>query len=45
MLSSLQEITDSFASETNAAEDLVELNERLTELISVVQELTEPITY
>jgi predicted nucleic acid-binding Zn-ribbon protein len=41
MLSSLQQITDSFASETNATEDLVELNERLTELISVVQELTE----
>jgi chromosome segregation ATPase len=41
MLSSLQEIKDSFESNTNIAEDMAELNSRLTELISVVQELTE----
>jgi len=45
MLSSLQEITESFANNTNMAEDMSELNVRLAELESVIQELTESIAY
>ena len=41
MLSSLHQIQDSFTNNTNMAEDMVELNVRLTELESVLQELTE----
>jgi len=40
-LSSLHQIQDSFTNNTNMAEDMVELNVRLTELESVLQELTE----
>jgi chromosome segregation ATPase len=45
MLSSLQGIKESFESNANMAEDMVELNARLTELVSVVQELTESVAY
>ena len=44
-LSSLQEITAALDNNTNSEADLVELNQRLSELYSVIEQLTESMTY